>query len=85
MVDRRRHLPLQADGVPHAAPLGGIEHARRLVGVPAKRPLTIHVLAGIDRRHHWCIMVRHLDADRDQIDLGMCRHLSWIDEPSLAP
>jgi hypothetical protein len=83
IVDRRRHLALQTDGVPHAAPLGRVEHAHRLFGVPAERPFAIDVLAGIDRRHHRRVMIRHFDADRDQIDIGMRRHLRRIGKRQL--
>jgi len=66
--------------VPHAPALRRVQHAHGLVGVATKRPLTVNVLAGIDGRHHRPVMIRHLDADRHQIDIGVCGHLRRVRE-----
>ncbi len=65
VIDRRRHLALQADRMPDAPALRRIEHPHRLIGVAAERPLAIDMLPGLDRGHHRPVMIGHLHADRD--------------------
>ena len=62
--------------MPDAASLRGIEHADGFRGVAAERPLAIDVLPRLDRRHYRPIMIGHLDADRDQIDVRMLAPMS---------
>jgi len=48
------------------------------VGVAAERPFAIDVLPGLDCGHHRHVMIGHLDADGDQIDVGMPGELLGI-------
>src|SRR5271167_4283154 len=43
------------------------------------------MLAGLDRGHHRPIMVGHLDADRDQVDIGMSGELFAIGKRQRRP
>ncbi len=80
VADRRRHLALQPDRVPDTLALRCVQHPAGLVGIAAERPFAIDMLACIDRGHHRLVMVGHLHADRDQIDIGMVRQLFRIAE-----
>jgi len=73
VVDRRRHLALQPDRMADPASIRGIAQPDGFGGVAAERPFAIDMLAGLDRGHHRPVMVGHLDADRDQVDIGMLR------------
>ena len=80
VADRRRHLALQSNRVQDTLALRSIQHPASLVGIAAERPFAIDVLACVDRGHHRLVMVGHLHADRDQIDIGMSRQLFRIGE-----
>ena len=73
VADRRRHLALQPDGMTNPSGVCGIAQPDGLGAVTAERPFAIDVLAGLDCRHDRPVMIGHLDADRDQIDVGMLR------------
>ena len=55
-----------------------VEQLLRLGGVPAERPFAINVLPRLDRRHDRLVVIRHLDADRHQVDIGVPRQLPGI-------
>ncbi len=78
VTDRRRHLALQSDRMADPAAFRRVEHAQGFVGVAAERPLAIDVLARRDRGQDRRVVVGHLYADRDQVDVGMPRELFRI-------
>ena len=67
------------------ASIRGIAQPDGFGGVAAERPFAIDMLAGLDRGHHRPVMVRHFDADRDQVDIGMLRELFAIGEGQPSP
>jgi hypothetical protein len=78
VIDRRRHLALQPDGVADPFALCCSEHSRGFIGVAAQRPFAIDVLPGLDRGYDRRVVVGHLHADRDQIDVGMLSQFRGI-------
>ena len=55
-----------------------IAHPDRLVGVATERPLAIHMLSRLDGSHDGQVVIGHLHADRDHIDLRMLSQLGRV-------
>ena len=62
---------MQSDDMADPLSVGGFAHPNGFIGVTAERPLTIDVFPRLNCGHHWQVMIGHLYADRDQIDVGV--------------
>ena len=71
-------MALQPDRMADPPNVRRIAHPDSLGGIATERPFTIDMLAGLDRGHHRAVMIGYLDADRDEIDIGMARELVRI-------
>src|SRR5580704_9244405 len=78
VVDRRRYLALQSDGMPDSLAVCCIAHPDGFVGITVERPFAIDVLPGLDCGHGGQVVIGHLHADRDQIDIRMLSQLFGI-------
>src|ERR1700730_6970969 len=78
VVDRWRYLALQSDGMPDSLAVCCISDPGGFVGITAERPFAIDVLPGLDCGHDGQVVIGHLHADRDQIDIRMLSQLFGI-------
>ena len=63
-----------------AAAFRRIEHPFCFGGVAAERPFAVDMLPRLDGRHDRLVVIRHFDADRHQIHIGMPRQFSGVRE-----
>jgi len=80
VIDCRGHLALQSDRVADPFAFRCTKHPKGLVAVAAERPFTIDVLPSFEGGRDRYVVIGHLHADRDEINIGVLRKLCRIRE-----